>query len=192
MSVRFQLLFILSSTLLLAACAGPVSGTKPRGTPSPDLPIDLGRFMGDWFVIAHMPLSAEQNAYQAVESYTLRKDGDIDVLFRFCEGALDGPEKRFTMRGWVHDRGTNAEWRVRPFWPLALRYQILQLDPDYTLTVVGHPSGNYAWIMAREPRLAESTLAEITSWLGELGYQTERMRRVPHSEGGCEVPPEDS
>ncbi len=147
--------------------------------------------MGDWFVIAHIPTSVEAEAHDATESYALREDGDIDVLFRFCDGSFEGPAEELRMRGWVHDPATNAEWRVRPLWPLGLSYQILELDPEFTTTVIGHPSGRYAWIMAREPRLPEERLAAIEERLRDQGYETDRMRRVPHGDPSCLASPLD-
>lgn len=168
----------------LAGCASP-SGIQPMGIPARELPIDLQRFMGDWYVIAHIPTSVESAAHQAVESYTLRKDGDIDVRFRFCDGGLEGSLEELRMRAWVYDPATNAEWRVRPFWPLRLAYQILELDPQYDHTVIGHPSGRYAWVMARTPEMDEEQLAAITRRLEQRGFETGRMRRVPHANDSC-------
>jgi len=139
--------------------------------------------MGDWYVIAHIPMAAEAEAHEAVESYELAEDGTIDVRFRFCEGALDGPPEEFTFRGWVHDPATNAEWRVRPVWPLAFRYQIIELDPEYTTTVV--VSGENAWVMARRPKMDEAQLAAITDRLAERGFALDSLRRVPHRGGAC-------
>ncbi len=171
--------------LLGAGCATSVSGVRPRGFPADALPLDLARFMGDWFVVAHIPTPTEAEAHEAVESYALREDGSIDVRFRFCEGSLDGEVRELRMDGWVHDPATNAEWRVRPLWPLRLAYQIRELDPEYRETVITHPSGRYAWVMARRPELREARLAEITDRLAALGFETERMRRVPHADGAC-------
>jgi apolipoprotein D and lipocalin family protein len=147
------------------------------------MPIDLERFMGDWYVIAHIPMSPEAEAHDAVESYALAEDGTIDIHFRFCDGALDGPREEFTMRGWVYDPATNAEWRVRPVWPLRFRYQITELDPQYSTTVV--VSGGNAWVMARSPEMDEAQLSAMTARLAENGFETDAMRRVPHDDGAC-------
>jgi apolipoprotein D and lipocalin family protein len=171
--------------LALSACATGTSGIQPRGLPAEDLPLDLPRFMGDWYVIAHIPLDAEAEAHEAVERYALREDGSIDVLFRFCEGSVDGPAREISMTGWVHDPETNAEWRIRPFWPLRLVYQIVELDPDYSRTVVVYPPGGNAWIMARSPDLDPELLAEAIRRLSARGYDTQQLRRVPHDDGAC-------
>lgn len=172
-----------SLAVLLGGCATGTTGIEPRGVAGQGLPLDLSRYMGDWYVIAHIPLSAEEDAWEALESYALRDDGTIDVRFRFCEGSFEGPVREITMGAWVHDERTNAEWRVRPFWPLALRYQILEVDPAFTTTVVA--SGDHAWIMARGPRMPEPELEAVTGRLAEAGYDTSRLRRVPHSDGAC-------
>ncbi len=170
---------------LACACAGSPSAPLPRGLPADAGGVDLDRFMGTWYVVAHLPTRTERDAYDAIEEYALRDDGEIDVRFRFCDGSADGPLEEVTMLGWVHEPEFRAEWRVRPFWPLTFRYQILELDPGYTTTVVGHPSGSYAWVMTREPRIDEAELAAIVERLAARGYETERLRRVPHSAANC-------
>lgn len=45
--------------------------------------VDLDRFMGDWYVIAHIPTFIETDAYNAVESYRLEDNGTIDTVFTF-------------------------------------------------------------------------------------------------------------
>lgn len=169
--------------LLLLGCATGTTGIQPRGLSERSLPMDLSRYMGDWFVIAHIPTSPEEDAFEALERYALEDDGSIDVLFRFCEGGLDGPPREIRMRAWVHDPTTNAEWRVRPFWPLSLRYQILELDPGFETTVV--VSGAHAWIMARQPQLPEDRLAEMIGRLAERGFDVDALRRVPQADGAC-------
>ena len=42
-----------------------------------DAPVDVDRFMGDWYVIANIPTFAEKGAHNAVESYRLDADGTI-------------------------------------------------------------------------------------------------------------------
>ena len=168
----------------LCACTTP-RGMAPRGFAAEQLPIDLARFAGDWFVIAHIPTGVEVNAYSAVESYALRDDGTIDVAFRFCEGSAMGELQELTMLGWVVDPSTNAEWRVRPVWPLRLAYVIRELDDDYSFTVVTHPSKNYAWVMARSTEPDEVRVAAAIERLRADGFAMERLRRVPHSAENC-------
>ena len=183
---RFARIFVsallVGFGLLAAGCAGP-TGIQPRGLSADTLPLDLERFMGDWYVIAHIPLSPEAQAHEAVETYALADDGTIDVTFTFCDGALDGPREVITMRAWVHDPATNAEWRAQPFWPLRFMYQITELDPDYRTTVV--ESGSNAWVMARTATMPEDELQAALDRLVARGFVREDVRRVPHADGSC-------
>ncbi|MHC4954904.1 MAG: lipocalin family protein, partial [Planctomycetota bacterium] len=61
--------------------------------------VDIQRFMGRWYVIAHVPASVEKNAYNATETYRLEEDGSIATTFTFREGGFDGEEKTMTPRG---------------------------------------------------------------------------------------------
>ena len=55
---------------MLAACGG--ANVKD---PIPPVPyVDVPRFMGDWYVIAQIPTRLEREAYDSVETYTLRDD----------------------------------------------------------------------------------------------------------------------
>ncbi|HKK50206.1 MAG TPA: lipocalin family protein [Myxococcota bacterium] len=169
--------------LLIAATPGCLTsrGVGPRA----DAPletvdrVDLERFAGLWYVIESMPTSLEEGAHDATEHYALREDGDIDITFRFREGAFDGPEEVLEMRGWVHDEQTRAEWRVSPFWPIRLAYLVLELDPDYGHTVIGHPSKRYVWIMSRKPTLDEEILERLREGLAAAGYDVSGIERVP-------------
>ncbi len=84
--------------------------------------------------------------------YSLRKDGDVQVVNTCHEGALDGNVKRVVGKAWVVDKKTGAKLKVRFFWPFSGSYWIIGLAPDYTWAVVGHPNRKYLWIPAAPRR----------------------------------------
>ena len=142
--------------------------------------VDLPRYMGDWYVIANIPYFAEKNCYDSIESYALRPDGAIDNWFTCRKGSYDAPMKRLANAlATVKDRSTNAEWRVRFFKVISVKYLILDLDPDYQWVVVGHPSRKYGWIMARSKVLVDPVYSAILQRLGEQGYDTSKFQKVP-------------
>lgn len=145
--------------------------------------VDLKRYMGDWRVIANIPYFAEKGLVDSIESYGLRPDGKIDNWFTFRKGSFDAPQKKITALAWVHDPKTNAEWRVRFFGLVTVSYLVLDVDPEYRWTVVGHPSKNYGWIMARSRTLPDSTYGGILKRLEAQGYDPGRFVKVP------QVPP---
>ncbi len=173
---------VLLLVLLAVGCAlpgWPRSRGADRTLLKPVEHVNLARYMGDWRVIANIPYFAEEGCVDSVESYALRPDGRIDNVFTFRKGSFDAPQKRVQALAWVHNTQTNAEWRVRFFGVVTEKYLVLDLDPDYRWTVVGHPSRKYGWIMAREKTLPDEVYAGILKRLADQGYDPKRFVKVP-------------
>ena len=180
--IRFSV--ILSSVLLLGGCATAASRKPPLRTVAH---VDLKRYMGDWRVIANIPYWAEKDRVDSIESYGLRPDGKIANWFRSRKGSFTAPQKRLEFVAEVVNHHTNAEWRVH-FLPLvSAPYLILDLDPQYQWTVVGHPSRDYGWIMARQKTMPASTYRGILRRLDSQGYDSARFAKVPQLPG--QLPP---
>jgi len=173
----------LHTLLFGAALALAFTGcqTAPKVDPlrAMEQRVDLPRFMGDWYVIAHIPTFIETKAFNAVERYALDPDGTIATTFFFNQGAFDGPMKTYHPRGFIHNQETKAEWRMRFIWPLKMPYLILHLDADYQTTIIGVPNRSYAWIMARTPTLPPDRYDALVKLLGESGHDLAKLRRVP-------------
>lgn len=171
-----NVIYALILVTLLTGLGGCVS--------HPPLPtvshVDLERFMGDWYVVAHIPASSEADAHNAVESYRLDEDGVIRTTYAFRSGSFVGDLEVMQPNGVVRDKTTNATWGMQFFWPFRFEYLITWLDPEYEVTIVSRSRRDYAWIMARQPDLDEVRLAELEAELGRQGYDMSRIRRVPH------------
>ena len=141
--------------------------------------VDIDRFMGDWYVIANIPTSLEKGAHNAVESYRLDDDGTIATTFTYRKGSYDGPEKRYTPRGFIQDTTSNAVWGMRFIWPFKAEYLIVYLNEDYSQTVIGRSKRDYVWIMARTPEISDTDYVRILSLLSEQGYDTDLIQKVP-------------
>ena len=173
----------------ITACSG-VRKSQPSSalqstSPLKTVPhVDLPRYMGDWRVISVIPYFAERNAWDSIESYALRPDGKIDNWFRCRRGSFTAKQKKYEFTAEVVNKRTNAEWRVKflPFVKVA--YLIIDLDPDYQWTVVGHPSRKYGWIMARDKTLPAPVMKGIHERLAAQGYDPAKFVMVP------QVPPE--
>jgi apolipoprotein D and lipocalin family protein len=135
--------------------------------------------MGDWYVIAAIPTFLEKETYNGVETYELNDDGTIATTFTFNKGALDGPRKTYTPKGFVSEESTGV-WGMRFIWPIKAEYRIIYLTPDYGQTVIGRSKRDYVWIMARESSIPESDLEQIKTFLIEQGYDLADLRMVPH------------
>jgi apolipoprotein D and lipocalin family protein len=140
--------------------------------------VDLSRYAGTWYEIASFPQSFQRGCTGTTATYTLRADGDVDVLNRCRTGSLDGKEKSALGRARVVDHATNAKLEVsffRPFWG---DYWIIDLAGDYSYAVVGHPGRDYLWILARRPTMDEATYQGIVARLQAGGYETGRLTRT--------------
>ncbi len=170
------------SFLLLAALTGFVA-CSPNATKQPPLKtapyVDLNRYMGDWYVIAHLPYLLEKGKVGTLDRYLRRLDGKIDNAFLFRKGSLDAPLQQWKALAWVYNTKTNAEWRVQFIWPLRSQYLVLDLDKDYQWSVVGHPKRKLGWVLSKSPTMDEATYQGILMRLSHQGYDVSKFEKVP-------------
>jgi apolipoprotein D and lipocalin family protein len=164
-------------SLLAPALIGCQSASRPAIATVPY--VDLPRFMGDWYVIAHIPTFIERGAHNAVESYRLAADGTIETTFTFRRDSFDGEVVRYTPRGRVRDAASNAVWGMQFVWPFEADYRIVHLAPDYSQTAVAREKRDHAWIMARSPQIPDAQYARIVELLVAQGYEAAHIERVP-------------
>jgi apolipoprotein D and lipocalin family protein len=138
---------------LVMVCGLVMATTGSRANDLPPIkpvaPIDLSRFMGMWYVIAIIPTHFEKNAYNAVETYKLQPDGNVDTTFRFRNGTFESPVRTIHSTGYVKDGTGNAVWGVQVFWPIKAQYIVAYLKDDYSQTIVARDTRDYTWIMTR-------------------------------------------
>jgi len=164
-------------TLLLVS-----SGCSSRPPLAVAAHVDIPRFMGDWYVIGCIPTSIERAAYAPKESYRLDSRGRVQTVFTFRRGAFDGPVKRYTPTGFVHEESGGAIWGMQFIWPVKSDYRIMYVDPGYTMTVIGREKRDYAWIMARAPQIAAADYERLRALLASQGYDVSLLRRMPQPE----------
>lgn len=170
-----------AAIMSLAALVGCTPSTTERlGLPplTTVAHVDLGRYTGTWYEIASFPQSFQSGCTGTTATYTLRADGEVDVLNRCYKGTLEGELDTALGRARVVDTVTKAKLEVsffRPFWG---DYWIIDLADDYSYAVVGHPGRDYLWILSRAPAMSDETYAAILARLKGKGYETERLVRT--------------
>ena len=165
---------VLAATLF-SGCA--TQGATP--TIPPVAQVDLNRFMGSWYVIAVIPTMFERDAYNAVETYSLRPDGKVQTEFRYRKGGFDGELKTMHPVATVNDGTGNAVWGMQFIWPIKAEYVITDLDAAYNTVIVGRSKRDYVWIMARTPTLPEAQYTALVARVAAHGYDTAKLRKVP-------------
>jgi apolipoprotein D and lipocalin family protein len=162
-----RLIALLAATLLGNGCVH-------RNPPPTVSQVDLGRYVGTWHEVARLPNGFQRGCVgPASASYRLLPDGRIEVLNR-CQDA-DGRCREVKGTARVVSGSGNARLKVRFFGPIEGDYWIHALDANYRWALVGHPSRNYLWILARSTSLDPRTLAAIVQQAESLGYDTSRL-----------------
>ncbi|OWR28819.1 hypothetical protein CEE55_18295 [Stenotrophomonas pavanii] len=171
-----SLLPLLALSLFGSGC----SSSETRPLPPPPS-VEVPRFMGDWYVIAHIPSWPEREAFDAVESYALKPDGRIQTTFTYRKGSFDAPQKSMHPIGRVEKEGNGAIWGMQFIWPIQAEYVIAWLDDDYGQTIVARSKRDYVWFMARTPQVSERDYQQAVQRIAAMGYDTGKLRRVPQS-----------
>lgn len=170
-----KLATLLLSSLLLLGCAA----TPQRPLPQPSQAVDVERFLGRWYIIANIPYVFERGKVGSYVEYRARDDGRIGDHYFAREGSLEAPLEESTGVAEVVDTKTNAHWRAQFIWPLWASFHILYVDEAYRHALIGHPSREYAWIYAREPRVDPAVLEVLFRRLEAAGYRRSQLVLVP-------------
>jgi apolipoprotein D and lipocalin family protein len=146
------------------------------------------RMMGTWFVIGVKPTMFEKTCSNSVEKYSFldnSKGHDINIDFTYNEkeDPFTSKLKSLPQKGWVQgdDKSNSGKWKVSPFWPIKMPYEIIEVDnQDYKWVVIGYPSRDYCWIMNRKPVMDDSLYKELCDKLiNKHQYNLDTLRRVP-------------
>lgn len=141
--------------------------------------VDLTRYSGTWFEIARYPNRFQRKCTGNVTAkYTLRDDGQVDVLNSCSEGGKTNQAKGTAK---VADAQTKAKLKVTFFWPFYGNYWIVDLAPDYSYAVVGEPERKYLWILSRTPSMAEPIYDQVLEKIRSLGYDPGKLLKTPQS-----------
>jgi apolipoprotein D and lipocalin family protein len=136
--------------------------------------VDLSRYAGTWYEIARIPNRFQDQCVKNVTAtYTLREDGEIDVINRCVEE--DGSINEAEGIAQVVDEKSFSKLEVsfvsflgiRPFWG---DYWILGLEENYQYAVIGDPSRDYGWILSRKKKMTEEDLQTCFTILREQGF----------------------
>ncbi len=164
-------------SLTLVNCAGVDSrGTLPTATS-----VDLARYAGTWYEIARLPMWFQRHCVDSKAIYTTRPDGTVGVHNECVTdtGGLDQIEGVAT----VVDPKTNARLTVvfdnffaRLFGSSREgNYWILDLDPDYRISMVGTPDRRFLWILSRTPHIDDATYQRLVERARQLGFPVSNL-----------------
>ncbi len=126
--------------------------------------LHLPSYLGEWYEIVRKPHSFEKGMTHVKATYTLLPDGKIEVR---NEGLRNGKHK--VARGKARTTDNPGQLKVT-FFIFPAEYNILELAPDYSYSVVGGSNDRYLWILSRTPQLDPEVLEGIYERLEKRGY----------------------
>ena len=164
-------LIILSLAIFFTACSTPKA-------PLPTVEkVNIDKYLGTWYEIARYEHFFEKGCSDISATYSLRDNGEIDVLNRCTK---DGKLSEAKGIAYATDK-TNAKLKVSFFRPFYGNYWVLMLDEKYQYAVIGEPSREYFWILSRTKTLDEDIKKKILLEMPKLGYQENMLIWPQHS-----------
>nr|WP_152980562.1 lipocalin family protein [Stenotrophomonas ginsengisoli] len=174
----FALALLISTPLWCQAQEETASTALPEALqPSAEHPLDLDRYMGQWYVIGRIANPVERGHVASRHDYSLDEDGKVRITYHFRE-SFEAPPQALNLRASVDDESGNRRWRTWFYKVVPTRTEVLEVAPDYSWALIGYPGRDMAWILAREPEMSQVRYFQLSSRLAEHGVNTDRMRRV--------------
>lgn len=176
--------------VLAAGCA-----SEPPAPMSTVTGFDLQRYLGEWHQVAAIPAWFQSDCVTNTRAnYSLGDDGLMEVLnsCQTANGSINQAEARARFLASDSDgklEVTFVEVLGAWVWPAAGDYWILGLDADYAWSIVGEPSREFAWVLARSRTLDTETLRNIRQILEREGYDSCALQLTTTDETGrlCDV-----
>jgi apolipoprotein D and lipocalin family protein len=140
--------------------------------------VELSKYLGKWFEIAHLPAKFQEGCNETTATYTLLDNGAISVL---NECKKNGKMKLAKGKAKVVDKTTNAKLKVTFFWPFYGDYWIIKLGDDYNYAVVGTPNREYLWILSRTPQMDDKLFSELANFVKSKAFSVENLIKTVHS-----------
>uniref|UniRef100_UPI00404834FE lipocalin family protein n=1 Tax=Aliarcobacter sp. TaxID=2321116 RepID=UPI00404834FE len=163
----FKMIALAFTVLLFTACS---SKNPPLQTVEK---IDLNKYLGTWYEIARYEHFFEKDCKNVSANYSMMDEETIKVINR-CTKIQTNEKKEAMGRAYAIDE-SNSKLKVSFFRPFYGDYWILILDENYEYVVVGTPSREYLWILARQNTISDEVKNSILQKLPNLGFDTSKF-----------------
>lgn len=166
-------------TMITVACAAAACAGTPENPPEVAPSVELERYLGTWYEQGSIPIRPQRGCVGTTATYSLRDDGDIDVVNTCYKDGWDADQTVAEGKAFVVDTETGAKLEVQFFWPFRGDYWIVGLDAEnYEWALVGSPNLETFWVLTREPVISEERFEEFLQMGAEQGFPVDRVQRT--------------
>src|SRR5690606_9266410 len=150
--------------LLLTACTGMADGIRPVTG------FHLDHYLGNQYEIARLDHSFERGLEEVSPSSSLRDHGGITEIHRGKQ--TTGSWREAEGKAYFVDKPDEARLKVSFFGPFYGGYNVIDLDPDYQLSLVTSYNHDYLWILSRSPNPPKAKVDALVAKARGLGFAT--------------------
>ena len=140
--------------------------------------IDVDQFMGEWYVISNIAYFAENNKVGSKTTYLRAPDNTYQDIFESKDGSFNNETDKLI--GSIKSTNvSNSKWESTFYWVIRFKFEVLEIDEDYQIVLLGHKSRDYGWVMARDKSISDEDYDKAMQTFKNNGYDTEKFGKVP-------------
>lgn len=176
-----KIIDIMRNSILAAfvACTLPLSSCSKDFDNSTVSEFDLSRYLGEWYEIARFDHSFERGMDNTMAEYILQDNGKVVVL---NTGWKDGKFKIAEGKAKYKDpQGDPGHLRVSFFLFFYSDYNVMMVDENYQISLVGSKAEKYLWILSRTPVPDPALLEMVIEEAKSRGYDVSKLIWVDQS-----------
>ena len=165
--------------------AAMIAGILPMAACSKDFDnstvneFDLSRYLGQWYEVARYDHSFERGMDNTMAEYILQDDGKVFVL---NSGWKNGKFKIAEGKAKYNDpEGEPGALKVSFFLFFYSEYNVMMVDENYQISLVGSKAEKYLWILSRTPVPDPDLLQAVLDEAKSRGYDTSKLIWVDQS-----------
>jgi len=140
--------------------------------------VNLAKYAGQWYEIARLPNKFEKGLKCVTATYTLKKNGKIEVFNKGFSTEKKGEAISAKGTAWIPNPEFQGRLKVSFFWPFAGNYYIISLDEYYNYVLVGDPSRKYLWILSRTKKLDDTIYSKLLDIGRQNGFKVDDVIKV--------------
>lgn len=160
----FTVLVLMNSSYVYAA-----DQSDPDVVPG----VDLSRYVGLWYEIAHSPNFFQRDCVRSKAEYGVLSAVSVSVKNTCFKD--DGSVSDISGEAKVVDPAVPAKLKVRFNFFARGDYWIVALDPDYQWSVVSGPKKKSLFILSRRAPMDSRVLGQILDGLKQRGFKLDDL-----------------